>query len=99
VDIEALNGYVNDVHEDMCKIIPDNPCIGAALGILCFPNPVHYSCLNIGLVAKIYAWGLFVHASIAFQVIDETYDMATLGKLTRHWIPFCFSAKPLVVDH
>jgi hypothetical protein len=80
VDIEAAYDYTDTLHEEVCKLIPSNPCIGAALGISCWPNPLYPICVNKGIMANVIAYILFVHAKIAYQVIDETYDIATLGE-------------------
>jgi hypothetical protein len=98
VDIEALNEYTNNLHKDICELIPDNPCIGVGLAINCLPNPIHYACLHGGLGLRAYAYLLFVQASIAYQVIDETYDIATLGEYDLALNTFYFYARSPEVD-
>jgi hypothetical protein len=80
VDIEAFNGAANDVHEKICDMIPEQICVPGPTCQVCTPNPAHIKCKNLEIAAIFLAYSLSVQASIAFYVIDETYDIATLGE-------------------
>ena len=79
---EHLNEFTKDIKDDVCEFWGDNPfCIGASLAIACFPNPPRIICDTVTMLFKLLAYPIFVGVTIAYQAVDDIFEIATLGEL------------------
>ena len=77
---EQVYEFTDSFSGDVCTTMPENPCIGASLGLVCFPNPAYFACRIIKLTTKAIAFAVLVAVTIAHQAVDRAYDIATLGE-------------------
>jgi len=78
---EHLYAFTEDASDDACEAMgPDNFCVGASFGIVCLPNVAKMACKIVKAIITAVAYPLMVAATIAFQVIDDEYTLATLGE-------------------
>ena len=78
---ENLNEFTKDIKDDVCEFWGDNPfCIGASLAIACFPNPPRIICNTVAMLLKLLAYPIFVGVTIAYQAVDDIFEIATLGE-------------------
>ncbi len=59
---------------------PPTICIGGGLGLVCFPNPVKTGCKIVVPILVTVAYVALIIATIAYQVYDDIYTLATLGE-------------------
>ena len=78
--VEQVYEFTDSFSDDVCKTMPENPCIGASLSIFCLPNPAYFACRIIKLTTKAVAFAVLVAVTIAHQAVDRVYDIATLGE-------------------
>ena len=60
---------------------PENPCNGVGLGLVCFTNPGKTISQILALVFFAVSYGVLTAMTIAFQVVDDEFTLATVGKL------------------
>jgi hypothetical protein len=78
--VELLNDFIDSMKTDLCAVMPDQICIPVPFaGTICVPNPVFIACGLSKLVWNGVAYALKLGASIAFQIIDDTFTRATQG--------------------
>ncbi len=78
---EHLYEFTEDASDDACEAMgPDNLCVGAGLAIVSLPNVVKIACKIVKAIMTAVAYPLMVAATIAYQVIDDEYTLATLGE-------------------
>ena len=67
--------------QDECPAFgPFNIVGGASLGIFSIPNVGRYICEVVKIVGRAIIYALLFAATIAYHVVDEDYDIATLGE-------------------
>ena len=79
---EHLSDFSSDMEDDVCENMGDNPlCLGASLGLLCIPNPPRIACNIASLVNLIISYAILIGVTIAYQAVDDIFEIATLGEL------------------
>ena len=77
---EHLHDFVDDLEDDLCEIMGDNPyCIGASFAIACFPNPLRIACDIFSMVAGTISYAILVGVTIAYQAVSDIYEIATMS--------------------
>ena len=83
--------FVNQVQDSLLGIFGDSEkCLGAGWAIACMPNPVYYIFAMVSLVIKSIAFAILVGATIAYEVVDRHYEIATLGEHSCYLMPHVF---------
>ena len=90
---EHIYEFTDGMKKNLCDSIPDNPCIGASLGLVCFPNPLYYVCKITSITINGIAYAILVAATIAFEVVDRDWEIATLGEHSCCLTSNCFPKK------
>ena len=78
---EHIYDFTEEFGEGVCELLGDYfPCNGAGVGIICIPNGPKFICKHAKLLLMSIGFAVLTAATIAYQVVDGDYEIATLGE-------------------
>ena len=76
---QQLFDFVSELEEKENDALPDNPCIGVGLALVCSINVVYYAKQVVNRVSFGILYSILTAVTIGFQVVDDAFELETLG--------------------
>ena len=80
---EHVFDFMGALDDKISDTTPESPCIGVGLALGCTTNFVKFVKNVMNSVAYVVSYAILTATTISFQVVDDVFEIATLG--AHHW--------------